>query len=114
MLLRTFAEVPGELLPYCYTENDLFMLPAFKVLMAFKITVTTCRDADILVQARVTNQDLVKLERGLMAVVHPHVPDSGSARPSTALHWSALLVDEAARYGTGAWHTSYGGCSFAE
>jgi len=94
---RTFAEVPGELLPYCYTENDLFMLPAFKVLMAFKITVTTCRDADILVQARVTNQDLVKLERGLMAVVHPHVPDSGSARPSTALHWSALLVDEAAQ-----------------
>ncbi|KAI9881504.1 MAG: hypothetical protein M1830_000067 [Pleopsidium flavum] len=94
---RTFAEVPGELLPYCYTENDLFMLPAFKTLMAFKITVTTCRDADILVQARVTNRDLVKLERDLVTAIHPHVPNSGSARPPIALHWSALLVDEAAQ-----------------
>lgn len=94
---RTFAEVPGELLPYCYTENDLFMLPAFKVLMTFKIIVTTCRDADILVQARVTNQDLVKLERDLMEAIHPFASGSESARASSPLHWSALLVDEAAQ-----------------
>ena len=94
---RTFAEVPGELLPYCYTANDQFMLPAFKTLMKLKIIVTTCRDADILVQARVTNQDLVKLERTLVETIHSLVPESSSVRPPAILHWGALFVDEAAQ-----------------
>ena len=94
---RTFAEVPGELLPYCYTQNDLFMLPAFKVLMTFKIIVTTCRDADILVQARVTNQDLVMLERTLVETIHPLVSESSYRHALPALHWGAFLVDEAAQ-----------------
>lgn len=94
---RTFAEVPGELLPYCYSTNDLFMLPDFKALMKLKIIVTTCRDADILVQARVTNQDLVKLERTLVETIHSHTPESSPVRPPAILHWGALLVDEAAQ-----------------
>lgn len=94
---RTFAEVPGELLSYCYTANEQFMLPAFKALMKLKIIVTTCRDADILVQARVTNQDLVKLEHTLVETIHSLVPDSSSVRPPAILHWGALLIDEAAQ-----------------
>jgi len=94
---RTFAEVPGELLPYCYTANDQFMLPPFKALMKLKIIVTTCRDADILVQARMTNQDLVKLERTLVEAIHAVAPESSLVRPPAVLHWGALLVDEAAQ-----------------
>lgn len=94
---RRFAEVPGELLPYCCKANDQFMLPAFKALMKLKIIVTTCRDADILVQARVTNRDLVKLERTLGETIHSAVPESGSVRPPAILHWGALLIDEAAQ-----------------
>ncbi len=94
---RTFAEVPGELLPYCCTENDLFTLPVFTILMAFRIIVTTCRDADILVQARVTNRDLAKLEHDLIQAIHPRSSESTSPGPLISLHWSALLIDEAAQ-----------------
>ncbi|MCJ1393017.1 hypothetical protein MMC18_005889 [Xylographa bjoerkii] len=91
---RSFAEVPGELLSYCHTTDNLFSLPEFAKLMTFRIVVTTCRDADILVQARVTNRDLVHLETGLTGALHPgrKVKDF-----QTPLHWNALLIDEAAQ-----------------
>ena len=61
-------------------------------LMAFKIVVTTCQDADILVQARLTNRDLMSLQNRLLEALHP-----GTARRLTPIHWTALLVDEAAQ-----------------
>ena len=58
---RTFAEVPQDLLSYCYVDQDIFNIPPFKLLMSYKIVITTCRGAEILIQARVTNRDLVSL-----------------------------------------------------
>ncbi|KAI9865686.1 MAG: hypothetical protein M1813_002144 [Trichoglossum hirsutum] len=92
---RSFAEVPIDLISYCYTdtENSLFLLPDFKKLMSYKIVVTTCRDAGILIQARVTNRDLVRLEKGILDCLH----SGGQDNLGSFLHWTALLVDEAAQ-----------------
>ena len=91
---RSFAEVPQALLPYCHIVNDMFSLPKFTRLMKYRIVVTTCRDADILVKARVSNQDLFNLEKGVTGAVHL----GGKADNFQAsLHWSALLIDEAAQ-----------------
>ncbi|KAI9712204.1 MAG: hypothetical protein M1812_006938 [Candelaria pacifica] len=92
---RSFAEVLDELLPYCYIKEASFSLPSFSKLMSYKVVVTTCRDADILVQARVTNRDLLTLEHRLLKHINP-----GRAIPHeihNLLHWTALLVDEAAQ-----------------
>ena len=95
---RDFAEVPQEILLYCYVERDFFGLPPFPNLMAFKVVVTTCQSADILVQASVTNRDLAYLEGSLRAMIHPVNPDQESkAMRGTALHWGALIIDEAAQ-----------------
>lgn len=56
---RTFAEVPQELLPHCYIENNIFSLPPFKDLMSYRIVVATCQSTEMLVKARLTNRDLV-------------------------------------------------------
>ncbi|KAH0541842.1 hypothetical protein FGG08_003725 [Glutinoglossum americanum] len=92
---RSIIEVPIELHSYCYTgpEGNLFSLPDFKQLMTYKIVVTTCRDAGILVQARVTNRDLVRLEKGILDSLH----SDGQNNLGSFLHWTALLVDEAAQ-----------------
>ncbi|KAI9813245.1 MAG: hypothetical protein M1827_004187 [Pycnora praestabilis] len=91
---RTFAEVPGELLPYCYNVNDLFSIPDFAKLMSYQIVVTTCRDAAILVEARTTNRDLHFLEQGLRSAIHGQ---DSKLVTTVGVHWSALLVDEAAQ-----------------
>lgn len=62
---RTFAEVPGAVLPYCSIENDTFTLPAFQELMKYRVVVTTCRDSSLLAQARTTNADLYTMENAL-------------------------------------------------
>ena len=91
---RSFAEVPQALLPYCHIVNDMFCLPSFTRLMRYRIVVTTCRDADILVKARVSNRDLYNLEKSVTGAVHL----GGKADDFQAfLHWSALLIDEAAQ-----------------
>ena len=89
---RTFAEVPQELLLYCYVKDDLFGLPPMPELMAYKVVVTTCQTADVLVHARVTNRDLINLQSSLADAIHPD-----SSRSACTLHWTALLVDEAAQ-----------------
>ena len=94
---RTFAEVPQELLPYCFVEEDMFNLPPLEALMAYKIVVPTCRDADMLVQARVTNRDLFSLQTNLTRSIHPNISDGDLPQSNKMLHWSALLVDEAAQ-----------------
>jgi helicase MOV-10 len=92
---RSFPEVSGSLLPYCCIENDLFSLPSFDVLMSYKVVVTTCRDADMLLQARLTNRDINHLARSMMRVFAPQT--EASSPGSQILHWTALLMDEAAQ-----------------
>jgi helicase MOV-10 len=89
---RTFAEVKQELILYTYIENNHhFSIPPFKELMRARIVVFACQDADILVKARVTNEDLYNLEANIHSAIHPH---GDNFRPQE-LHWTALLMDEA-------------------
>jgi DNA polymerase III delta prime subunit len=90
---RTFAQVPGAVLPFCYTSQDKFDLPPFKQLMACKLVVTTCRDASLLLYSAMTNRDLYATEYGLRTSIHPY-----ATQPSQVeLHWTALFIDEAAQ-----------------
>lgn len=92
---RTFAEVPDALLPYCCIEHDKFALPPFASLMRFRVVVTTCRDAELLVRARMTNRDLFAVEscmQNISAAIHP-----SRGPPDADLHWSAVIIDEAAQ-----------------
>lgn len=90
---RTFAEVPGAVLPFCYVSQNKFDLPPFKQLMSYKLIVTTCRDASLLLYSRLTNCDLYAAEYGLRTSIHPY-----AAQPSEVdLHWTALLMDESAQ-----------------
>lgn len=92
---RSFPEVPGVLLPYSYVEKDLFSLPGFETLMSYKVVVSTCRDASMLVNARLTNQDLDHVTRNMLRMVAPDV--YAAVSESVLLHWTALLIDEAAQ-----------------
>jgi hypothetical protein len=92
---RTFAEVPDSVLPYCHVPKGQyhnFSLPPFETLMSYKVVVTTCRDASLLLYSRMTNSDLFAAEFGLRRTIHP----CGKI-PKVDLHWGALLVDEAAQ-----------------
>lgn len=94
---RTFAEVPQELLPYCYIQDDIFNLPPLPELMMCKIVIATCRTSDVLVQARVTNRDLVTLENNTTDILNPQLARNRQLKRVSGLHWSALLIDEAAQ-----------------
>ena len=89
---RTFAEVPDSVLPFCYVQGTSFGLPPFPRLMGYRIVVTTCRDASMLMYARMTNTDLYAVENGFRRTVHPHEQEA-----ATKLHWGGLLLDEAAQ-----------------
>lgn len=128
---RTFAEVPDTLLRYCYVDQDRFWLPPFRQLMQYRVVVTTCRDASMLMWGRVSSRDLFVVEQvskfrlylslpmtsevhvatssrgdwccgplltlwllqGIASSIHPF-DQPPQQRP---LHWSALLIDEAAQ-----------------
>ncbi|KAI4607996.1 hypothetical protein J4E80_009393 [Alternaria sp. BMP 0032] len=89
---RADNEVPRELLQYCHIENDMFCLPPFREIMAFNIVVTSCQDAAILADARLTNNDLWTMQKNLSSAFNPD-----DQMPNPKLHWSALLIDEAAQ-----------------
>ncbi|KAF2830728.1 P-loop containing nucleoside triphosphate hydrolase protein [Ophiobolus disseminans] len=89
---RADNEVPGELLPYCHMENDMFYLPPFRNLMAYNVIVTSCRDAALLADVRLTNNDLWEIEKNMIAAFRPEEQE-----PMPHLHWGALLIDEAAQ-----------------
>ncbi|KAI8935253.1 hypothetical protein NX059_007842 [Plenodomus lindquistii] len=89
---RADNEVPSELTQYCYMKRDMYYLPPFKTLMAYNVVVTSCRDAAMLAEAHITNSHLWTMERAMYSAFHPE------AAPLTlALHWGALLIDEAAQ-----------------
>jgi putative helicase MOV10L1/helicase MOV-10 len=90
---RGFSEVTDSLMPYCCILNDMFSLPEFEKLMSYRIVVTSCRDASMLMYGRVTNSDLYGLEYGIRRRIHPHESPPSGIR----LHWDALLIDEAAQ-----------------
>jgi helicase MOV-10 len=97
---RTFSEVPNRLLAYSYVENDMFAIPEWKSLMRFRVVVCSCRDADILVQARCTNRDLGRWEKSVVDSLRGIAEDSPEfveRGENVRLHWSALLLDEAAQ-----------------
>lgn len=92
---RSYAEVPGSLLPYCHSSSgNHFGLPKFDQLLSFKVVVTTCRDAALLVDARLTNRGLYTARK--QQVASAGFPDL-SDRPRISPHWTALLMDEAAQ-----------------
>ncbi|KAI0597038.1 P-loop containing nucleoside triphosphate hydrolase protein [Biscogniauxia sp. FL1348] len=91
---RTFAEVPSSLLPFCYVVGNVFSIPPFPQLMAYRVVVTTCRDASILMWARMTNTDLYSSLYKLQSLIHPYSPNPPK---EVELHWTALLIDEAAQ-----------------
>ncbi|SPO04828.1 uncharacterized protein DNG_07513 [Cephalotrichum gorgonifer] len=88
---RTFAEVPGSILHFCHVQDNSFALPSLEKLLAYTVVVTSCRDASLLLQARMTNSDIYALERGFTRAL---CPSEGETAPYR-LHWSALLIDEA-------------------
>ncbi|TVY47520.1 putative helicase [Lachnellula occidentalis] len=90
---RAFTEVPDTVLPFCHVSDNALSLPPFNKLMAFNIVVTTCRDASLLIRTRMTNSDLYAVEHGLVTAIHPDEAESFHIK----LHWTALLVDEAAQ-----------------
>lgn len=91
---RTFAEVPDNVLPYCHVIDDTFAMPPFTELMKYRVVVTNCRDAGMLVNGRVTNGEMMRAQRELYKAIHP---TSKRAPPPLHPHWTHLLVDEAAQ-----------------
>ncbi|KAK9468616.1 P-loop containing nucleoside triphosphate hydrolase protein [Lipomyces arxii] len=87
---RSFSEISTDILPYCaidiVDDQDMFGMPDFQKFMSYRIVVCACKDANILTEAKLTNQDLFKLE-GFMT-------EAFGARQQN-LHWTALLIDEA-------------------
>ena len=90
---RNFPEVPTSVLPFCFVDDGMFSLPPFAELMRKLIVVTTCRDADILVRTRITNNDLYCFQQNLHAAIHPNT----TPKRLKSLHWTGLLIDEAAQ-----------------
>lgn len=91
---RGFAEVPQDIMLYCYIEDDMFSMPPFAQMMKYQVVVTTCRDASMLVDACLTNSDLWKLQKGLQAAF---ADEDDSQLSCPKLHWSMLMLDEAAQ-----------------
>lgn len=90
---RLDSEVPGEVRPYCFIDNNqLDSLPDFEIFMGFRIVVTSCRDANVLITAGLTNKALASVAARLVAPIAPSALDM-----SKLIHWTALLIDEAAQ-----------------
>lgn len=90
---RTFAEVQGDLMPYCFVDGDSFGLPTFEQLMQYRVVCCGCVDASILVNARATNMELMRAEVDLIKAIHPR----SRVEKQLALHWTHLVVDEVGR-----------------
>nr|POF01245.1 isoform 2 of rna helicase mov10l1 [Quercus suber] len=89
---RSFPEVPENILPFCHVDDDMFGLPPITQMMKYRVVVVACRDAELLVKARLSNTDLHSLQVRLSKTLHPEQDPS-----PFPLHWTALLCDEAAQ-----------------
>ncbi|KAF5353338.1 hypothetical protein D9756_008084 [Leucocoprinus leucothites] len=93
---RTINQVPSKLLPYCYIDasaENKFSIPPFKELMKYRVVACSCIDANILADAQCTNRALMRLENEVVGSIHPHTTEL----PVAKLHWTHLLIDEAAQ-----------------
>ena len=88
---RTFAEVPGSILHFCDTREDAFDLPPLHKLLKYKVVVTSCQDAALLVRTRATNVDISRLRKDMGHLLGIGIHEA--QKP----HWTALLMDEAAQ-----------------
>ncbi|KAI8595413.1 hypothetical protein EDD21DRAFT_391322 [Dissophora ornata] len=84
---RTFAEVPAQIMPYCY-GSDYFTMPPLDDLLRFRIVVCTCADAGLLISSGASNQSLREY------LTHKGLANDGDPKRS---HWTHLLIDEAAQ-----------------
>ncbi|GAA6027874.1 hypothetical protein JCM8097_001759 [Rhodosporidiobolus ruineniae] len=91
---RPFAEVRGELLPYCHIENDRFALPTMQQLLSKRVICCTVLDASLLLRARASNHDLSTLEVLTTGYIHPTLSDHNELQLAKP-HFSYLLIDEA-------------------
>lgn len=93
---RTFAEVPDEIRQYTYIENDQYALPHWQTFLKYRVVVTSCMDASIILGADLGNLGLMDMEDEMMNSFHPHSSRRGGVnhvRP----HWTHLIIDEAAQ-----------------
>lgn len=60
-------------------------------MLAYRVVVTSCMDASILMRARLTNVGMMEMEAELMGALHPSRRGSEPVQP----HWTHLLIDEA-------------------
>jgi len=58
--------------------------------MRYRVIITSCLDASILVAAQCTNATLAMLEEHTMDSIHPHHMMKHQIVP----HWTHLLIDE--------------------
>ncbi|KDQ10524.1 hypothetical protein BOTBODRAFT_640203 [Botryobasidium botryosum FD-172 SS1] len=86
---RTFAEIPAEIMQFCYIEDSFFALPPWETLMRYRVVVCSCLDATVLVTAQCTNRSLAELEKSVVHTLHPH------RKQAISPHWTHLLIDEA-------------------
>ncbi|KAJ9097364.1 hypothetical protein QFC19_006832 [Naganishia cerealis] len=88
---RTTAEVPQSLRDaYCNLQDGQFILPGWQKLMQYRVIVTTCTDAGLLANGRLTNAEILRLQ-GETGRFFP------TTRPAMRLHWTHLIIDEAAQ-----------------
>ena len=89
---RTLAEVPDVLKDmYCDVQNGQFVLPNWQTVMRYRVVVTTCIDAGLLVTARLTNADL-SCAQSELGRVNPR------SKPYLQAHWTHLIMDEVSRH----------------
>ncbi|RXW11818.1 hypothetical protein EST38_g14038 [Candolleomyces aberdarensis] len=91
---RTFAEVPDVIRQYTYVENDQYALPHWQTFLKYRVVVTACMDASIILGADLGNLGLMDMEDEMMNSFHP-LRRGGvhQVRP----HWTHLIIDEAAQ-----------------
>lgn len=71
------------------TADVCFAVPSAEKLLGYRVVAVSCLDADILVEGRLTNAELLRAELSLSRQLHRKAPFTGQ------YHWTHLLVDEA-------------------
>lgn len=61
--------------------------------MQFRVVVVSCLDSGLLLKARLTNAELMRVESTITNGLHPN------AKGHPALHWTHLLIDEVSSSG---------------
>ncbi|RUS27314.1 hypothetical protein BC938DRAFT_483436 [Jimgerdemannia flammicorona] len=95
---RTVAEVPAEMLPYCYSHpsQDGFDIPPLEKLLAYRVVIVTCAAAGILRSVGCDNRGLRTIWRDLMKKGTANTEGSEDDRTPPP-HWTHLLIDEASQ-----------------